>query len=383
MRSGKQYVEFTLIKGTNCTVGVCQSDFDPKVRKLACATDGGWGYSARLGNLHHNTLRPTTRWTGQRVAQEGSVIGMLLNMTTGTLTVYHNGKCLGDMVRSGLKSKSLVWMVQLSDGAEVCIARKEEPQEESRGGGGGDVRAYLKRVGLNGWISYFTAHLPENCESIRLVRATTIADLRHMASKANMRLDAATIRQVLNALKKEPSDSELAARAAEEDDAQQAGSSTTTKAPAAVGSYMKRVGLEAWIGYFERHLPANVKSVKLVRATSAADLRRMAAKATMRIDTATIQKVLSALKKDPTGDATDASVSSTTTKAPAAVSSYMKRVGLEAWIGYFEQHLPANVKSVRLVRATSAADLQRMASKANMRLDAATIEQVLSALNKA
>ena len=64
------------------------------------------------------------------------------------------------------------------------------------------------------------------------------------------------------------------------------------------------------------------------------------------------------------------------------VRSYMKRVGLDAWYGYFEKHLPANIKSVRLVRATTAADLRRMATKANMRLDAAPTPQVLNALKK-
>ena len=35
---------------------------------------------------------------------------------------------------------------------------------------------------------------------------------------------------------------------------------------------MKRVGLEAWIAYFEKHLSANVQSVERLRATTAADL---------------------------------------------------------------------------------------------------------------
>ena len=68
------------------------------------------------------------------------------------------------------------------------------------------------------------------------------------------------------------------------------------------------------------------------------------------------------------------------------MQEYMKRVGLgDATHGFFaafDKHLPANVKSVRLVRATTAADLRRMGTKANMRLDAATIQQVLNALKK-
>ena len=60
----------------------------------------------------------------------------------------------------------------------------------------------------------------------------------------------------------------------------------------------------------------------------------------------------------------------------------MKQVGLDAWYGYFEKHLPANMKSVRTLRSTTSADLRRMATKANMRLDAKTTQQVLDALKK-
>eukprot|EP01043_Picozoa_sp_COSAG02_P051552 COSAG02_NODE_5442_length_4324_cov_659.876213_1_plen_1427_part_01 len=68
----------------------------------------------------------------------------------------------------------------------------------------GDVRAYMKRVGLDAWCGYFDRHLPANMESIRKVRNTNSADLRRMATKANMRLDATTTQQVLDALKKPP-----------------------------------------------------------------------------------------------------------------------------------------------------------------------------------
>ena len=60
----------------------------------------------------------------------------------------------------------------------------------------------------------------------------------------------------------------------------------------------------------------------------------------------------------------------------------MKKVGLDAWYNYFTEHLPANMKSVRMVRATTGADLRRMATKANMRLDVKTLQQVLDALKK-
>ena len=44
--------------------------------------------------------------------------------------------------------------------------------------------------------------------------------------------------------------------------------------------------------------------------------------------------------------------------------------------------MSANMKSVRQLRATTAADLRRMVTKASMRLDAKTLQQVLGALKK-
>lgn len=224
MRSGKHYAEFTLVKTDKCTIGVVRSDFDAERTKLACSTADGWGYYARVGSMHHNSLRAMGKWTGQKSAREGNVIGLLLDCTRGSLTVYHNGVKTGDLVRSGLPSDSLCWMVQLTDGAEVRIEKKEVPTDSglstSRTSSYGSttanryttstygststetVQVYLKRVGLDAWFAHFDKHLPSNVKSVKMVRATTAADLRRMGTKANMRLDAATIQQVLNALKK-------------------------------------------------------------------------------------------------------------------------------------------------------------------------------------
>jgi hypothetical protein len=65
-----------------------------------------------------------------------------------------------------------------------------------------------------------------------------------------------------------------------------------------------------------------------------------------------------------------------------SVRAYMTSVGLEAWYVYFAQHLPKHLESVERLRATTSADLKRMATKANMRLDEKTKKQVLSALRK-
>eukprot|EP01046_Picozoa_sp_COSAG06_P000221 COSAG06_NODE_6_length_38168_cov_131.592398_20_plen_721_part_00 len=180
MRSGKHYVEFTLAKTDKATVGVVRSDFDPERTKLACASADGWGYYARIGTLHHNTLRAQGKWVGQKSAREGAVIGLLLDCARGSLTCYHNGTRSGELVRSGLSSHTLCWMVQLTDGAEVRIEKKEPPSDSggttsstsalsstrtssygSRYGSsasGESVQVYLKRVGLEAW--YLPPSLP-------------------------------------------------------------------------------------------------------------------------------------------------------------------------------------------------------------------------------
>ena len=70
----------------------------------------------------------------------------------GTLAVYHDGVEIGLLVRTGLKYLDLVWMVQLADGSEVRIEKKD-PVESTA-----DVRSYMKRVGLGAWIQHFDNH---------------------------------------------------------------------------------------------------------------------------------------------------------------------------------------------------------------------------------
>ena len=103
-------------------------------------------------------------------------------------------------------------MVQLCDGAEVRIEKKPVPDTSSynaysstrtsSSSSSETVEAYLKRVGLESWRPRLERHLPANCKSVALVRATTAADLRRMGTQANMRLEDTHIQQVLNALSK-------------------------------------------------------------------------------------------------------------------------------------------------------------------------------------
>ena len=161
---------------------------------------------------HHNKPRAQGSWVGQKSSREGDTIGLLLDPSRGTLSVFLNGSKAGDMVRTGLpRGESLCWMVQLCDGAEVRIERKPVPETHrnsssssrvSSSSSDETVEQYMKRVCLEAWYKHFRKHLPANIKSVALVRATTAADLRRMGTKANMRLDNQTIQQVLNALGK-------------------------------------------------------------------------------------------------------------------------------------------------------------------------------------
>jgi ribosomal protein L12E/L44/L45/RPP1/RPP2 len=103
----------------------------------------------------------------------------------------------------------------------------------------------------------------------------------------------------------------------------------------------------------------------------------MAVKTTFKLDQKTIDQVLAAAKRGklPTGSAT---VRSST--AQEDVKEYMKKRGLEAWHGHLSKHL--GIKTVASLRATTAIDLRRMATAANMRVDQKTIDQVLQAIRR-
>ena len=293
--------------------------------------------------------------------------------------------------------------------------------------------------GLEAWDGHLRQHA--NVRTVSDLRRLTSADLRRMATAANMRLPAETIGQVLTAIRR-PASRELASRPR-----RNSGEDETTS------GYMTRVGLDAWRPHFSRHLPENMSSIEAVRATTAADLRRLGSLANMRLDRATIDQVLRALKKEPLEKKRSSKPKSkssknscsrgcgfkgTTTEVaahekqckflskedmkmrrtfctmlndysvcrelhasidlpskdwwdekvkpseggsdPAAVKEFMKRRGLEAWYDYMAEHL--NIRTIAEVKVVTAVDLRRMATRAHMRLDQKTIDQVLAALKR-
>ena len=300
--------------------------------------------------------------------------------------------------------------------------------------------------GLEAWIPAITRH--GNVGTPAELRAMTAEDLEGMAERANMRLDAATIRQVLGAIRRRIPSEELRARPR-----QRSVSGDDEGTDAAANDYLTHVGLDAWRVHFTCHIPRNMASIEDVRATTAADLRRMAARASMTLDAATIQQVLNALKKEPkkedskpkaklkrsephcsrdcgfTGAASEVEAHEVACKhlskearaqrrsfcimlkeystclelydtidlpgkawwderqqpeapAPAGpnIKQFLKARGLEAWIPHLQKHL--DIKTADQARALKASDLRRMGTKANMRLDQKTIDQVLAAIKR-
>lgn len=66
------------------------------------------------------------------------------------------------------------------------------------------AKAYMKQVGLDAWYEHFASQIPHTVKNIKAIRDTTQSDLETMAKEANMMLDEATIKQVLECLKIEP-----------------------------------------------------------------------------------------------------------------------------------------------------------------------------------
>lgn len=103
MHSGMHFAEFTLVKAAgNLTLGVVQLDYSPtralppgEPRGLA---GEGWGLSTRSGSL---TFRGrVSEWSGVRPCAEGDRVGMLVDLSKGSLSVFLNNVHLGFMVKA-------------------------------------------------------------------------------------------------------------------------------------------------------------------------------------------------------------------------------------------------------------------------------------------
>ena len=136
-------------------VGVCTDSFDATTTgqgsgysghgwpgngpTLASHTDKGWlifirhGYGApprQRSTLYHDSAKH--RWAGQKGAQPGDRVGLLLDLNQGSLAMYKNDVRIGVVVASGLP-RGLCWCAQLQCGGS-----------SQRDGGGAGVMIHNK-----------------------------------------------------------------------------------------------------------------------------------------------------------------------------------------------------------------------------------------------
>ena len=129
LREGRHLVEFQLTKAAgNTTIGVAQANYDPLRVHLPGEPRGedgeSWGMSTRSGSLSFRGK--VNSWAGRRPAAEGDRVGMLVDLGTGSLTVFLNRVKLGTMVPSGLRGP-LLWMAELSTAGDAVRVERIEP----------------------------------------------------------------------------------------------------------------------------------------------------------------------------------------------------------------------------------------------------------------
>jgi hypothetical protein len=146
MLAGRHYVEveFNSWQETyrgNCGVGVVGPTFPFRAcvahsadKAAAYQHSAGWTFSTMRGNLGHD--RTFSQWLGQRKGvrcgdRSGAAdrVGLLLNLTAGSLSVYVNGERWGLLVPRGLVPP-LWWAVDLVGDVTVSISALPPPDEE-------------------------------------------------------------------------------------------------------------------------------------------------------------------------------------------------------------------------------------------------------------
>ena len=71
----------------------------------------------------------SAQWEGMQSAEEGDVIGMLLDLDTRTMTVYKNSARLGVMVTGFGGAEAVNWAVNLGRNQSARIDRAEMPAD--------------------------------------------------------------------------------------------------------------------------------------------------------------------------------------------------------------------------------------------------------------
>ena len=121
MRSGRHFVQFTVVQGSSMFFGVMRPGWDVEGGLMADQLDGHCFYETASGQ--HLSTATLVDWEGQQTATEqGDRIGMLLDLDQGSMTVWKNDERLGVMQAEGL-SGEFCWAVSM--GCRGSSARLE------------------------------------------------------------------------------------------------------------------------------------------------------------------------------------------------------------------------------------------------------------------
>ena len=114
MRSGRHFVQFTVVEGDEILFGVIRADWDSEGGVNLEDVDGHCFYCTDDG-LRFPGFND---WEGMQTAEEpGDRIGLLLDLDQGSMTVWKDEEKLGVMVAEGL-SGPYCWAVEMYESGE-------------------------------------------------------------------------------------------------------------------------------------------------------------------------------------------------------------------------------------------------------------------------
>jgi hypothetical protein len=112
MRSGRHFAQFTVVAaGIFMMFGVVRPGWDVEGGEAAWSVDGHCFYGTWSGNRWPGH----TNWEGRQGAREqGDLIGMLLDLDQGSMSIWKNGERLGVMQAEGLTGP-LCWAILVAN----------------------------------------------------------------------------------------------------------------------------------------------------------------------------------------------------------------------------------------------------------------------------
>jgi hypothetical protein len=128
---GLHYAQFSLVRGGSAQCGVIVGIAAAGVQNEGSLTDGnvGWGMHAASGKLLSGALT-VGQVAGWKCLMKGETVGLLLNLSNGTLSVFRNSEFVGTPIK-GLPRNvgSFCWMVLLGGkgGTAVGVEAMQPP----------------------------------------------------------------------------------------------------------------------------------------------------------------------------------------------------------------------------------------------------------------